>query len=409
MSDLENNQKVSYVVFFVTIITVLFTLTPVIFPALFSSVFGMFTENLNGFELGYMAIFLIVSNVVIFGFGIAYYKRKIPSLVQDVIEKIRTFEISKRVAVISLAVILSIYIGLSTPELFLEEGPQWSDYDAVLIPALEIWPFGESDDIYIQEQNDRYVRMFLLDVSLDVFQNIKLLPFIASILVVVFTYLITAEFCGKRFAGIISVIVLLQSHIFLKFDTIAVYENFWVLFYLISLYAIRKKWFLSPVFYILAFFTKAYVAPYFLMTLFTAYRSEISKGKKTAILISYVAIVGLAIALIFLGETVYPDVIEINYNKFILGFQGIASQLRFDFFFIMTILPVTVGLLLLSKNKLKESDSILILIFGTIIVSPVLVMFTLHYDIHAYRFIPLLVFFSMGVGMFFSKKSVKLS
>ena len=61
MSDLENNQKVSYVVFFATIITVLFTLTPVIFPALFSSVFGMFTENLNGFELGYMAIFLIVS------------------------------------------------------------------------------------------------------------------------------------------------------------------------------------------------------------------------------------------------------------------------------------------------------------------------------------------------------------
>ena len=67
MSDLENNQKVSYVVFFATVITVLFTLTPVIFPALFSSVFGMFTENLNGFELGYMAIFLIVSNVVIFG------------------------------------------------------------------------------------------------------------------------------------------------------------------------------------------------------------------------------------------------------------------------------------------------------------------------------------------------------
>ena len=105
----------------------------------------------------------------------------------------------------------------------------------------------------------------------------------------------------------------------------------------------------------------------------------------------------------------YPDVIEINYNKFILGFQGIASQLRFDFFFIMTILPVTVGLLLLSKNKLKESDSILILIFGTIIASPVLVVFTSHYDIHAYRFIPLIVFFSIGVGMFFSKKSVHLS
>ena len=409
MSELENSQKVSYVVFFCTLVVVLLTLTPIIFPALFSSFFGMFTENLNPFELGYLAIFLIVSNVIIFGFGIAYYKKKIPSPVYDVIKKIRTFEISKRVAVISLAIILGVYIGLSTPELFLDESKDWSDYNAVLLPALEIWPFGQADDIYVQEQNDRYVRMFLLDVSLDIFQNIKLLPFVASILVVVFTYLITVQFCQKRFAGMIAVIVLLQSYTFLKFDTVAVYENFWFLFFLISLYVIEKKWFLSPVFYILAFYTKAYVAPFFLMTLFTTYRSQISRRTKTAILISYVVTVSLAIALVFLGDTIYPGVIDINYSKFILGFQVIITQLRFDLFFIMTLLPVTVGLMFLSKNKLKHADSILILIFGTIIASPILVAFTYHYEILPYRFIPLLVFFSIGVGMFFSKKLVKLS
>ena len=405
MSELENSQKVSYVVFFCTLVVVLLTLTPIIFPALFSSFFGMFTENLNPFELGYLAIFLIVSNVIIFGFGIAYYKKKIPSLVYDVIKKIRTFEISKRVAVISLAIILGVYIGLSTPELFLDESKDWSDYNAVLLPALEIWPFGQADDIYVKEQNDRYVRMFLLDVSLDIFQNIKLLPFVASILIVVFTYLITVQFCQKRFAGMIAVIVLLQSYTFLKFDTVAVYENFWVLFFLISLYVIEKKWFLSPVFYILAFYTKAYVAPFFLMTLFTTYRSQISRRTKTAILISYVVTVSLAIALVFLGDTIYPGVIDINYSKFILGFQLIITQLRFDLFFIMTLLPVTVGLMFLSKNKLKQADSILILIFGTIIASPILVTFTYHYEILPYRFIPLLIFFSIGVGMFFAKNS----
>jgi len=408
MSDLENSQKVSYAVFFCTLIVVLLTITPIIFPALFSSFFGMFTENLNPFELGHQSIFFIVSNVVIFGFGIAYYKKKIPSLVHDVVEKIRTFEISKKVAVISLAIILGVYVGLSTPELFLNEGKDWSDYHQVLLPALEIWPFGQTDDIYIKEQNDRYVRMFLLDVSLEIFQNIKLLPFIASILVVVFTYLITVQFCQKRFAGMIAVIVLLQSYTFLKFDTVAVYENFWVLFFLISLYVIEKKWFLSPVFYMLAFYTKAYVAPFFLMTLFTTYRSQISRRTKIAILISYVVMVSVAISLIFLGDTVYPDVIEVNYSKFILGFQIIIAQLRFDLFFVMVLLPVTVGLMFLSKNKLKHADSILILIFGTIISSPILVTFTYHYEILPYRFIPLLVFLSIGVGMFFSKKLVKL-
>ena len=409
MSDLENSQKVSYVVYFCTLVVVLLTLTPMIFPALFSSYFGMFTENLNPFELGYQSTFLIVSNVVILGFGIAYYKNKIPSLVHNVVEKIRIFEIPKRVAVISLVIILGVYVGLSTPELFLDEGDEWGDYHDVLLPALEIWPFGQTDDIYIQEQNDRYVRMFLLDVSLDIFQNIKLLPFVASILVVVFTYLITVQFCQKRFAGMIAVIILLQSYTFLKFDTVAVYENFWVLFFLISLYMIEKKWFLSPVFYILAFYTKAYVAPFFLMTLFTTYRSQISRRTKIVILISYVVIVSAAIAVVFFGDTVYPDVIDINSTKFILGFQVIIAQLRFDFFFIMALLPVTVGLMFLSKNKLKHADSILILIFGTIIASPILVTFTYHYEILPYRFIPLLVFFSIGVGMFFSKKLVKIS
>ena len=196
---------------------------------------------------------------------------------------------------------------------------------------------------------------------------------------------------------------------FLKFDTIAVYENFWVLFFLISLYAIEKKWFLSPVFYILAFYTKAYVAPFFLLTLFTTYRSQVSRRTKIAILISYIIIVSAAVAIIFLGDTVYPDVIEVNSSKFMLGFQVIMAQLRFDLFFIMALLPVTVGLLFLSKNKSRHADSILILIFGTIIASPILVTFTYHYEILPYRFIPLFVFFSIGVGMFFAKKLVNNS
>ena len=408
MSEFENSKAVSYVVFFCTLVVVSLTIISLIFPALFSSYFGKFGENLDPFESNNQSISFIVSNVVIFGFGIAYYKKKIPSSVRDLVEKIRTFEISKRVAIISLAIILVVYVGLSTPELFIDESTQWGDY-RILEEGLEIWPFGQSDDVIIQEQNDRYVRMFLLDASLDVFQNIKLLPFIASILVVVFTYLITVQFCQKRFAGIIAIIVLLQSYTFLKFDTIAVYENFWVLFFLISLYVIQKKWFLSPVAYILAFFTKAYVAPFFLMTLFTTYRSQIPRRTKIAILISYIIIVSVAIAIIFLGDTVYPDVININYSKFILGFQTISAQLRLDLFFIMTLLPVTVGLMFLSKNKLKHADSILILIFGTIIAGPILVTFTYHYEILPYRFIPLLVFFSIGVGMFFSKKLVNNS
>ena len=63
MSNTENSQKISYLVFLCTIVTVLLTLIPVVFPALFSSYFGLYSENLDAFETGYLASFLIISKV----------------------------------------------------------------------------------------------------------------------------------------------------------------------------------------------------------------------------------------------------------------------------------------------------------------------------------------------------------
>ena len=262
--------------------------------------FGYFRKG-NPFEFGHQTSILIISNIIILGFGFAYYKKKLPNQLQDIIERIRSFEISKKNTLVIFIIIMGIYIGFSSPELFLNEKLQFDDY-IILEEALELWPDGESDNPYIQEQNDRYVRMFLLDISLDIFQNIKFLPFIASIMVASVTYLLTTQICQKRFAGIISMIVLLQSNIFLKYDTVAVYENFWVLFYLISLYVIKRGWFLSPILYVLAVFTKAYVAPFFIMTLFITYRSKISTRIKLTILLSYVIIVLVVIVSIFDGE-----------------------------------------------------------------------------------------------------------
>ena len=199
--------------------------------------------------------------------------------------------------------------------------------------------------------------------------------------------------------------VLLQSNIFLKYDTIAVYENFWVLFYLISLYVLRKRWFLSPIFYILAVFSKAYVAPFFIMTLFSTYRSKISRKTKFAILLSYVVIISAAVIVIFAGETLYPKVFEIDASSFILGFAATAFQFRSELFILVMLLPVSIWLFILAKNRLKEADSILFLIFGTILAGPVVVMMTYFYEVLPYRLIPLIVFIAIGIGLFFSKRS----
>jgi len=404
LSDFTSNRIV-IPIFIATIIIILLLYTPIVFPALFSSIVGSYSDTINNpFEFGHQTSILIISNIIILGFGFAYYKKKLPNQLQDIIERIRSFEISKKNTLVIFIIIMGIYIGFSSPELFLNEKLQFDDY-IILEEALELWPDGESDNPYIQEQNDRYVRMFLLDISLDIFQNIKFLPFIASIMVASVTYLLTTQICQKRFAGIISMIVLLQSNIFLKYDTVAVYENFWVLFYLISLYVIKRGWFLSPIFYVLAVFTKAYVAPFFIMTLFTTYRSKISTRIKLTILLSYVIIVLVVIVSIFAGETLYPQVFELDPSRFLLGFAATAFQFRSDLFILVMLLPISIGLFVLARNRFQEADSVLFLIFGTIIAGPILVMVTYFYEILPYRLVPLIVFLAIGIGLFFAKKT----
>ena len=389
--------------FFFTLVIVLMVLTAIIFPGLYHSFFGGHSIPLETpFELGHKAYLLIISNIALLSFGLIYYKNKFPALNLK-IDHIRSFEISKKISIITIIIILGTYAGISSPELFLSEAEEWGDY-LLLEEALELWPDGQTDNPYLSEQLDRYVRMALLDASVKIFQNIKILPFFASILVVFFTYLLTVQFTGKRFAGIIAMLVLLQSHIFITFDTIAVYENFWVLFFMISVYAVRRKWVLSPLFYILAVFTKAYAAPFFIMTLYSTYRSEIAKRKKYLIFASYIAIIILAIFVIFLGKSIYTDVVEIDSSKFLLGFADTAMQFRYDTLFTILLLPVTVGLYFLSKTN-SNTDTIHSLIAGTIIFSPILITFTYFYEILPYRFVPTIVFFAIAVALFFSKKS----
>ena len=397
-------SKISNIIGIATIIFTFLTIISVILPSLFLSIFGKFSSTLIPYEIGIFGIPIILSNAALFLFGILYYKKKLPISFLNYINKIRTFEIPKKPSIVILLIIFSVYIGLSLPELFIDESQQWGDY-AVLDEALDLWPDGKSENIYVEEQNDRYVRMFLLDLSLNLFQNIKILPFLASILVVFFTYLLTVQITEKRFAGIISILVLLQSNTFLRFDTVAVYENFWILFYLLSLYVVQKKWFFSPAFYILSFFTKAFVAPYFIMTIYYAFQSPISSKKKIGIVISYIVIVILSIGIIFLGDTVYPNVIQIDSSKFFTGISTLGLLLRYDYLLLLIILPVVVGLTILAKSSFKQIDSIIMLIFGTMLAGPLLVMFTNFYEILPYRFVPLIVFFAIGVGLFFANST----
>jgi len=405
LSDYKTHIKItSYLAFFSTLSVVLISLIPIIFPALIFSSVNIYPTTLDPFETGQYAIPLVVSCVVIFVTGFAYYKKKLPLSIRKPIEFILNFETSSKVTLIVAIIMIGIYISLTVNEITLDEIEQWPDY-RILEMGLDIWPSNDSDNIYVIEQNSRYVRMFLLDASENIFQNIKILPFVASILLVIATYFLTYFISQKKFAGLVSMFVLLQSYTFLEFDTIAVYENFWVLFYVLSLLVLHKKWPFSPALYVISFFTKAFIAPYFVATLFYIYRAKIEKRKKLFSIISYIASLIFISSIIFFGDTTYMEVLRIDSSEFVMGFTAFSNIMISDPLILFTILPLTVGLFLTSKRGIFEADSILVLLFCSLIFGPILAFLTDFYFILPYRFMPLIVFFSIGIGVFLSKKN----
>ncbi len=398
MSNLKKLSLVSYITFIVTFVIALISFVSVLFPAFLPESLSSFPNpNSNPYEFGFWAYPVLVSNIIFLVIGIAYRKNKLPQQVLSLINFVLNFEASRKITVIVIIVLIAFYTIFSIDELGREEY-ELGDYRDVK-KAAENWTFNEFN-ISIGS----HLKYFLLHTSFLIFDNIRILPFVASIALLILTYFITVKITEKRFAGIIAMIVLLQSNLFLLFDTTASYENFWILFYLLSLYLIYKMPSLSALSYILSVFSKHIVIVYLPMTFFFIYRSTISKRKKFFTALIYGVILSF-IAISFATGNIpsISDDLVFDHKKFLLGFTSLANSLRFDGVVLIGLLPVMVLLFIKSRNGFPQADSFLVLMAGVLLSAPLLTGLT---DItnQPYRFIPLVVFFAIAVGTLFSQK-----
>lgn len=399
--SITKQSLVSYAVFLVTLVIVLISIISIIFPALIVRTTSPFQDgSINPFEFGVLASPFFIANFILLVIGIIYYTKKLPRTIQQSINFIYDFELSRRMALAVFGVLIAIYVVLSASELAKEEG--WDDYVYTKIEA-ENWKIGNLGTGFLND-----FKYFLLHESLNIFGNIRLIPFIASILLLLLTCLVTIEISGKRFSGIVAMIILLQSNVFLSYDTTATYANFWILLYLLSLYLIYKRWYLSPIAYTWSVFSKSITAVFFPMTLFFIYRSDMARKMKIRITILY-AIVIVCFAIAY--SVNLPSVPRLNFgfdqHDFWSGFSALAFQLRFDAIVLIFVLPLTIGLFIASRKGVHQADSVMILIMGTLLSAPLLSGIT-DVTIQPYRFIALVVFFAMGVGTILSKKITNL-
>lgn len=398
----EKSSNISNAVFILTLIIVTSNVVSVLFPAIIT-----LTNNSEGlvspFELGIWAIPFLATNLILLGFGLLYYTKILPNMIRDSIRFILNVEVSRKLAIIIIVILVGSYTVLTAQELRVYEEREWPDFKHIK-KALKDYPSVKGDQII----DVVYVKNFLLYTSQTIFDNIKILPFIASISLLLLTYFFTVAISKKRFSGLVSLVIMLQSHTFLQYDTTATYSNFWTLFYVLSLYMIYKKWYLSPFAYFVSIFSKPVSLLFFPMSLFFIYNTGLPllpRRKKIQLFISYMVLIAVAVSILIVSvDTVNKETIATDLTDFWSGFTAMAFQLRFDGLVLVFLLPLTVGLFLASRNGIKQADSILILVMGGLLFAPLLVAFTEHY-LQPYRYMPLIVFFAVGVGTLLSKNS----
>jgi len=398
-------RAISIAAFVFTASLIIINLVSLVFPSLIESFLEEYDVTYDPFELGTWAIPVIITNIAMLIFGIFYFTKKLPNVVQNGINFIKNFEVSRTVTTIVLVGLIFGYVGFTIQELPVDEGIKYGDFDRVKA-IVEGWPFENAIDD--EGLFNLHVKNFLLKSSQFLFQNYRVMPLIMSMSLLLLTYFFTAKIAKKRFAGIVAMIILLQSDVFHTFDTVASYENSWILLYLLSLFLVEKKWFLSPLAYIASLFSKPLTAPYLAMTLFYTYSSEIPRRKKIYILLTYIAIIivgliGLYVFGLDVGGGISQGHLNFQHNDFWNSFTTWSYQLRFDGIFLVFSLPLTVALFFTAKKGIRHADSILVLIAGVMFTMSLLTAFT-SFNLHPYRYVPLIVFFAIGVGTLLSKR-----
>ena len=203
--EIQKIGLVSYAVFIITLTIVSANLISLFFPALLVPLTTEYESTIDPFEPGAWALPALVTNFALFYFGIMYYKKKIPNKIRNAIQFILNFEISRRTACVVILIILGGYIAFTMEEISFSEIEEWSDFEEISI-VLKNFPFEEGGQDHLRVL---YVKNFLLYSSQEIFQNVKVIPFIGSISLLLLTYFFTTKIVNKRFAGLVAMVILL--------------------------------------------------------------------------------------------------------------------------------------------------------------------------------------------------------
>jgi len=202
----KKNQLLSWIIFLPTLVIILFTLILGMFPALIIALSdkARFPVEISAFEPGVWMFPILISNTIIFAIIILYRKNRLPQLLTNLFRSFLNFEISQRTSLVLIGVLISSYAILNAGGELYAPDP-WEDFEAAVEEPLQNWSF---DKLKLSTVALKFLFGYM---SMELFGSYRVIPFVASLVCLFLTYLVTVQISKKRFAGIVALAIVLQS------------------------------------------------------------------------------------------------------------------------------------------------------------------------------------------------------
>ena len=203
----------------------------------------------------------------------------------------KRFTFSDRMAYVGVAILCILVVSFEGAEVFQHE-TIYNGYDNFVNKQIE--PACSYEHF---PYNRGSLNWYLVCLSYMTFDNSRLIPFIISVGIIPVTFLFVRQRSGNMQALLASSMLVLTPT-FLIFDSSSAYSQSWVIFFIASLYMMKKDARIGTVLFGLSITCKGIPLAFLPFIVYDLYRSDIPKNHK---LISYVGLAVLGFAIIFFG------------------------------------------------------------------------------------------------------------
>lgn len=222
----------------------------------------------------------------------------------------------------------------------------------------------------------------------------RILPVIASVAIVYFTYLLGSTITNNRIVGLIAMGAMSVNPLLTKFDSSPTYDQIWVAFLLLSVFMLYKKPVLGIMTFPFSIMSKILSASYLPAMIAHVIIDKRLKNRDGMILgLGILSLMGiLAISYLGTGSTIglYPD-------RLLDGFLRIFES-------IWAIFPFVIGAIVIDrffmpKDRPDGKKIVLVWLVWILITTPLIYLFTEGQLQFGYRFVPFAAFFSIYLGI----------